>query len=103
MKLIKIKKLSDFNNIIKNKHVSIIYFYSDLFKNITEKINKFLENIYDVSILFYSVNIDDSLSIVKNDDITTFPILRIYKNSEFIKEIYCSYDELESILLKLYE
>ena len=61
-----------------------------------------LEDMYDISILFYSIDVGKYPNIIKSDDLTTFPVLRIYKKSEFIKEIYCYYDEIEQILKNIF-
>ena len=102
MKLIELNTLKEFNNIISKKNTLVIYYYSDKFTNITNKISKFLEDIYDLNILYFSVNVDNRQQIIEQQDITTFPVLHVYKNQELIKEIYCNYENLTSILKKLY-
>ncbi len=102
MKLIELNTLKEFNNIISKKNTLVIYYYSDKFTNITNKISKFLEDIYDLNILYYSVNVDNSQQIIEEQDVTTFPVLHVYKNQELIKEIYCNYGNLSSILRQLY-
>ena len=36
---------------------------------------------------YYSVNVDNSQQIIEQQDLTTFPVLHVYKNQELIKEI----------------
>ena len=98
MKFIELRSLKEFQNTIKKKTISIIYFYSDDFHTITNKINRFLDNNYDTSIIYYKINIIKYPEISKNEDITTFPILRIYRENEFIKEIFCTYSDIDNIL-----
>lgn len=101
MKLIEIENIKIFNNLIKKKNLSVIYFYSTQFPDITNKIVNFLKDIYNLNIQFYSINIKNE-KIIKEVDLTTFPVLRIYKNNELIKEIYCSNCELDNILKNIY-
>lgn len=103
MKLLELKNNKEFNNIISKRKLVVIYFYSKNCEEITNKINKFLENIYNLNILFYSVDVYKNDSIVKKNDITTFPVLHLYKDNEFIKELFCNINNLNEILNKLYE
>ena len=101
MKLIEIENIKLFNNLIKKKNLVIVYFYSYSFSNITNKIIDFLKDIYNLNIQFYSVNVT-CRSIIDKVDLTTFPVLRIYKNNELLKEIYCSSNDIEQILKNIY-
>jgi hypothetical protein len=101
MKLEIINSIKEFKESIKKKHVTVFYFYSDKFEELTLKINNILKDIYDASIFFYSINIDKNKEIIDFVDLTTFPIFYIYKDSNFIKEIYCS-NNLEQTLKNLY-
>ena len=103
MKLLELKNNKEFINIISKRKLVVVYFYSENCEKITKKINDFLENIYNLNILFYSVNVYKSDSIVKKSDVTTFPVLHLYKNNEFIKELFCNINNLDEILKKLYE
>ena len=103
MKLLELKNNKEFNNIISKRKLVVIYFYSKNCQEITNKINKFLENIYNLNILFYCVDVYKNDSIVKKNDITTFPVLHLYKDNEFIKELFCNINNLNEILNKLYE
>ena len=103
MKLLELKNNKEFNNIISKRKLVVIYFYSKNCQEITNKNNKFLENIYNLNILFYCVDVYKNDSIVKKNDITTFPVLHLYKDNEFIKELFCNKSNLNEILNKLYE
>ena len=103
MKLLELKNNKEFNNIISKRKLVVIYFYSKNCEEITNKIDKFLENIYNLNILFYCVDVYKNDSIVKKNDITTFPVLHLYKDNEFIKELFCNKSNLNEILNKLYE
>ena len=102
MKLIEIHTLKELNNIISKKSNVIVYYYSNKFDNITKKLNKLLENIYDLNVLYYSVNVENCDSIIKTQDITTYPVFHIFKKSEFIKEIFCNYYDMEEIVKLFY-
>ena len=101
MKLKNINSIKEFKESIKKKHITVYYFYSDNFELITHEINNILKDIYDTSILFYSVNVSRNKDIVDLVDLTTFPIFYIYKDSKFIKEIYYSND-IKNTLKNLY-
>lgn len=101
MKLIFINSIKEFKEAIKKKHVTVFYFYSEKFEELNIRISNILKDIYDTSIFFYSINIDKNKDIVDFVDLTTFPIFYIYKDSDFIKEIYCS-NKLEQTLKNLY-
>ena len=101
MKLKNINSIKEFKESIKKKHITVYYFYSDNFELITYEINNILKEMYDTSILFYSVNVSKNKDIVDLVDLTTFPIFYIYKDSNFIKEIYYSKD-IRNTLKNLY-
>ena len=103
MKIIDIKNNREFTNLIKSKKTSIIYFYSDLFIDVNKKVKNFVNNICDISINYYFANIKDNKELFKQEDITTFPIFRVYKDSEFIKEIFCNYENLDDIMTNFYK
>ena len=103
MKIIDIKNNREFTNLIKSKKTSIIYFYSDLFVDVNNKVKVFVFNTYDISINFYFVNIKDNKDLFREQDITTYPIFRIYKDSDFIKEIFCNYENLDDIMTNFYK
>jgi hypothetical protein len=101
MKLSIINNIKEFKEAIKKKHITVFYFYSEKFEELNIRINNILKNIYDTSIFFYSINVNKNNEIVDFVDLTTFPIFYIYKDSNFIKEIYCS-NNLEKTIKNLY-
>lgn len=83
----------------KKHHLILIYFYCNDIQipKIDEFINK--EN-YNNNIILIKIN-SDIKEIINYLDITTVPIIRLYKNNELLDEIYCSYKNIDKILNNL--
>ena len=57
---------------------------------------------YDSNIIFIKIDIDKSKDISSKLDITSYPVFRLYKNNEQLKEIYGTYDNIDEILLEIF-
>ena len=99
MLITKVSNIDKYKN--KNK-ILFIHIYEDFSKLITEKIDKFFNNKFDLNKIYLKVKANNSPSIIKKLDITTYPIIKIYKNNEEIGEIYCNNSHLLKNLEKLY-
>ena len=90
-----LKKLLDY----KKQYLTLIYFYSKEieYSEIEEIFNK--KN-YNNNIAIIKINCDCE-QILEKMDITTTPIIRLYRDSTFVDEIYCSYNNIKDILTNL--
>jgi len=97
----------ELDNILnKYYHKNILYFHSnncDTCHNIDRKLNNFLIKHVDKKIQFIKINIENSPEIVKNLDITTYPIFQIYDKNLLLREIFGTYSNILEILENVYK
>ena len=95
-------KLNDFNNYINNNNLVIVFFYSNKYPLLIEKINKIeyectinhLNNIF----LYIDCENEDSLELIEELFIKSIPLFHIYKNKIMIEEIFGNYKNIEQII-----
>ena len=90
-----LKKLLEY----KKQYLTLIYFYSKeiIYPEIEEIFDK--KN-YNNNIAIIKIN-SDCKQILDNMDVTTTPIIRLYRDSSLTDEIYCSYNNIKDILTTL--
>jgi hypothetical protein len=89
--------IDDLNIIINNNNVVILYFYSDEFIELNQKMEYF-KNIFNPNFVFITINYLENEDLITNLFIKSIPLFRIYKNSEFIEEIFGTYNNIENII-----
>lgn len=83
-----------FNKLIKQKNIVIVYFYSiDL-----ESINININNNESYKDNFLLIDILKENKLVKDLNIKSAPLFRIYKKGNLIEEIFGTYENINSIL-----
>jgi len=99
-----ISSCQELDNVLnKNYQKNILYFYSNRCNTCQEldlELNNFLIKNNNKKIQFIKINIEDSPEIVKNLDITTYPIFRIYNKNVLSREIFGTYSNILEILEK---
>lgn len=106
-RIIYISNYKEYINLV-NKYPNnylLLYFFSNKCEtciNLDPKLDKFLSSDYDSNIIFVKIDIDKSKDISNKLDITSYPVFRLYKNNEQIKEIYGTYDNIDEILEDIY-
>ena len=105
MDIIEITTLKNFQTFIKKNKtkVLLVYFYCEQYNELNSKIIKYIKEQYNSNIIFTQINIKKSNDIVKELDITTYPIIRIYNDELFIKEVYIEIENCEEVLNKIYK
>ena len=96
--MIELNNFKDVDKLLNDryKYLTLIYIYDNdiKYKNIDTYLKK--EN-YNNNIKIVMIN-SKHKNIMDNLDITTYPIIRIYKERNIIDEIFCSYDNIKEIL-----
>lgn len=96
-----INNLKSYNNIIEKRpnNYFLVYITSKrcqdtntIFSELTNDINE------TNNLIFIKIDVDQSPELVKYLDITTYPIFRIYKNNQNLKEICSTYTNIRNIL-----
>ena len=95
-------KLNDFYNYIKNNNLVIVFFYSNNYPLLIEKINKikhectinYLNNIF----LYIDCENEANLELIEELFIKSIPLFHIYKNNRMIEEIFGNYKNIEQII-----
>ena len=95
-------KLNDFYNYIKNNNLVIVFFYSNNYPLLIEKINKikhectinYLNNIF----LYIDCENESNLELIEKLFIKSIPLFHIYKNGTLIEEIFGTYPNIIDII-----
>ena len=105
MSIKSISSLKDFNKFIDNNYSSliIVYFYetSDWCNDLTGRLdNVFSQNCNgNTKILKIDLGKLSNKSIITECKINAYPIIRLYKYSKQFQEIYCTYPNIDEIIL----
>ena len=83
--------VNELKNIILNNKLVILYFYSDDFKLLNDKMEQFNNN---NNYKFIKINYILNETIIDKMFIKSVPLFRIYKNTDFIEEIIGNYDNI---------
>lgn len=97
-----ITKWKEFELLSKKSKIMFIYFYEDFCSDITNTIDTFFNNKYDLNKKYIKIKVNNSKKIIQLLDITTYPIIKVYKNNKSVGEIYCNNNNFNDNLEKLY-
>jgi hypothetical protein len=94
-----------FYRFMKRDGIVLAYFYVDDFwnHNTTEKLkNVFLENNNgNITILMVDFYKKSNQNLIDTEDITNYPIIRLYKQGTLFQEIYATYSNIDEIVNSL--
>lgn len=94
-----------FYRFMKRDSVVLAYFYVDDFwnHNTTEKLkNVFAENNNgNITILMVDFYKKSNQKLIDTEDITNYPIIRLYKQGNLFQEIYATYQNIDEIVNSL--
>lgn len=81
---------------LKQHYLVLIYIYSDSipYSNVESCLNK---EHYNNNVTLLKIN-SNQKNIMDKLDVTTYPIVLLYKNNELADEIYCSYNNIKTML-----
>jgi hypothetical protein len=95
-------KLNYFNNYIRNNNLVIVFFYSNNYPLLIEKINTIKDDcaINDLNNLFLYIDCEneENLELIEDLFIKSIPLFHIYKNNIMIEEIFGNYKNIEHII-----
>lgn len=101
--MIDICSVKEFNKIICNEYkIIFVYFYVDdeWCKELNTKLFNIFNDNYNGNIVILSVN-TNKIKIEKQENLTSVPIIRLYKNNIMKHEIYTTLPNLENIIKSL--
>tara|TARA_B110001450_G_C17614795_1_gene478817 strand:- start:109 stop:420 length:312 start_codon:yes stop_codon:yes gene_type:complete len=87
-----IDKIKDIELYLNKTKYLFVYFYGDWCSNLTENIDTYFKNKYDLSKKYVKVNIKNE-KIIEKLGITSFPLIKLYEYGNFLKDINCTNDE----------
>lgn len=94
-----------FYRFMKRDGIVLAYFYVDDFWNIdtTKKLLSVFEenNNGNINILLVDFYKKSNQSLVDSEDITNFPIIRLYKGGKMFQEIYTTHNNIDEIVRSL--
>ena len=95
-------KLNEFYNHIKFNNLVIVFFYSNKYSSLIEKINKIKHDctINNLNNIFLYIDCEnkDNLKLIEELFIKSTPLFHIYKNNLLIEEIFGNYKNIEQII-----
>lgn len=102
--IVYIKSYNEINEVLKNnnKNILILYFTSEKFSNVNIKLLNLISQKQNGNNIFYVIDIDNIPNVIKHMDITIFPIVKIYKQNEFIEELFPTYENFYNLINLIY-
>ena len=97
-----LNKIKDVRLYFKRHKYIFIYVYDDWCYNKTIDIDEFFKSKYDLNKIYIKINVSSSNKIVKELELTVYPVIRIYKHEELISEISCNINNLKNEIEKIY-
>lgn len=95
-------KLDDFNNFIRINNLVIVFFYSDKYPLLIQKINKIKNNCTSNNLnnifLYIDCENKENFNLIEELFIKSIPLFRVYKNNIIIEEIFGNYKNIEQII-----
>lgn len=94
-----------FYRYMKRDAIVLAYFYVDDFWNID--LSKRLFSVFEennngnINILLVDFYKKSNQSLIDSEDITNYPIIRLYKAGRMFQEIYVTHNNIEEIVLSL--
>ena len=102
--MIEISSIKEFNKYVLKEHkILIVYFYTtkDWCQELNNKLFSIFKENCNGNIIILNVNVDTITNIHLETNLTTVPIIRLYKDSKMLHEIYCTFPNLEEIITSL--
>ena len=100
MEVYKVKDIELYLN--KKKRVLFLYFYEDWCHSLTEIIDSFFRNKYDLNKMYIKVKVSQSKQIIDKLDIETYPIIKVYKCQQLYSQIHCNSNSILQNLESIY-
>jgi hypothetical protein len=97
-----ISRTKDLKIFLDRPKIAFVYFFDDFCQNITDTIDSFFAEKYDLNKIYLKVKVSSSPKIIEELELTTYPIIKVYNNKKVVEEIYCNSDNRLEILEKLY-
>ena len=88
--------LLEFNSLIKQKNIFIVYFTNSEFEILNNNIEILSKKMGEPNFLI--IDIDKNKKLVENLFIKSIPFFYIYKNGELIEEIFGNYKNINDII-----
>ena len=88
--------LLEFNSLIKQKNIFIVYFTNSEFEILNNNIEILSKKMGEPNFLI--IDIDKNKKLVENLFINSIPFFYIYKNGELIEEIFGNYKNINDII-----
>ena len=96
-----LNRLKDIQNYQKRKKKIFLYFYEDWCNIITEKIESFFKEKYDLNKILIKVKAKNK-NITDHFDVNTYPIIKIYDGYDFKSILFCNTNNLLNKLELIY-
>ena len=81
---------------------TIIYIYDKNYEVITELVDNFFKDKYDLNKRYIKIDADESKKILDELDVTVYPIILCYSKDEFIMAVSCYVPNFIENLEKVY-
>lgn len=91
-----------FYKFMKRDAIVLAYFYEEDFWS--HDLNERLSNIFlnnnngNITILLIDLSRKKNIDLINSEDITNYPIIRLYKSGKMFQEIYTTYTNIEEIV-----
>jgi len=97
-----ISRTKDLKIFLDRPKIAFVYFFDDFCQEITDTIDSFFKDKYDLNKIYLKVKVSSSPKIIEELKVTTYPIIMVYNNKKVVDEIYCNNVDRIEILEKLY-
>ena len=101
--IVELNNNKEFKDVISKytKHLILTFFYFDECNytyGILDKLKKIRNDNINNNIIFLKINLNNNDELISEHDLTSCPIIHLYKKNELIKTILCTYDDMNSII-----
>ena len=94
-----LNNLNELNNIIKNKKLTLVYFFPENTNIVFYELLEIINIIYKDKLNCYQIKINDN--IINTLKITNKPEIRLYKNNKYLHNLqYYNLNNLYSLIIK---
>jgi len=95
-------KIKELDIYFKPYKVIFIYFFEPFCLTTTNLVDNFFKDKYDLNKQYLKIQVSNSKKIIEKLDVTTYPVIKIYKNNKEISEIFCTNNTFIDNLEKIY-
>ena len=96
-------KIKELDIYFKPYKIIFIYFFETFCLTTTNLVDNFFKDKYDLNKLYLKIQVSNSKKIIEKLDVTTYPVIKIYKNNKEIGEIFCTNNKFIDNLDKIYD